>query len=438
MIRQQLADLSACDLVDRPERYVLSYQPTDARSDTGSLEDLIGLAGQGFAQAGAPPDGILPADFVSTLRTIIVKLRHDKLAALIANEKTAIAAAMSTASSNASCFDASALTALQGGLGELSGELDAASTYVEKTKSDGEAQAVHETLCMSAASRARNVLAISSLTDEERRFIAFWLGAVYWRMRGGGLIPLGSTQDARLYFLNNAFSQIGEILGGQDGVDAAYKFYLQVVIEGWGDYQDMGHTTGGGDKYADLVGMTNRGRDEAQPAIDVLGPRGYDTADLMTGGLQMGPGYYFGWAAASSFRYATTLPTPPYSGYMDGATAIGEFNMGGALELGLAHVLLAGKPTGQPPTVDLCAFRTCGDDGCGGSCGTCATGSCVDGTCSTDDMGLSGNDGGAPDDLAAPMPAPQHGCTFAPTPAPPTWIAFMLFACVVALRRRRA
>jgi len=29
-----------------------------------------------------------------------------------------------------------------------------------------------------------------------------------------------------------------------------------------------------------------------------------------------------------------------------------------------------------------CTGRTCGDDGCGGSCGTCTTGTCVSGTCS--------------------------------------------------------
>ena len=29
-----------------------------------------------------------------------------------------------------------------------------------------------------------------------------------------------------------------------------------------------------------------------------------------------------------------------------------------------------------------CSGRTCGDDGCGGSCGTCPTGTCVGGTCS--------------------------------------------------------
>jgi hypothetical protein len=435
-IRQQLADLSACDRVDRPELYVLSYDPTEARMNTGSLEDLIGLAGQGFAQAGAPPEGILPIDFVPTLRTILVKLRHDKLATLLASTKAAIASAASTASSNASCFDAAALSTLQSGLGDLSSELDAASVYNDKTHDDGEAQALHETICLSARSRTRNALTITSLTDDERRFVAFWLGAVYWRMRGGGLIPLGSTQDARTYFLNNAFSRIGEMLGGQDGVDVAGKFYWQVVIEGWGEYMDMGTTAGGADKYADLVGMTNRGRDQAQPAVDLLAPRGYDTADLMTAGLQMGPGYYFAWSAVPSFRWATALPAPPYSAYIDSPTAVGEFNIGAALELGLAHVLLAGKPTGQPPTVDLCSFRTCGDDGCGGSCGTCATGTCVNGTCSDDTSGPIGDDAGAPADMGT-TPATQHGCAFA-TNGEGSWLAFALLAIFVALNSWRS
>ncbi|MDP1918150.1 MAG: hypothetical protein Q8L14_18035 [Myxococcales bacterium] len=50
------------------------------------------------------------------------------------------------------------------------------------------------------------------------------------------------------------------------------------------------------------------------------------------------------------------------------------------------HVLIdaTGRRLSSPPTcTPMCSGRTCGDDGCGGSCGTCASGFCAaSGTCS--------------------------------------------------------
>ena len=436
-IRASLADLSACTLVDRPELYVLTYDPTKARQSTDSLEDLIGLAGEGFSHVGPPPDGILPADFVPTLRTIILKLRNDKLAAGIATAKAKYATALSTATSNAACFDATALASLTAGLTALQAELDASAAYLTMLRTAGEAAFTHDDLCLAASSRIRNTLSVAVLSIAERKFIAFWLGGVYWRMRGGGLIPLGSTQDARLYFLQHAFARIGEILGGQDGVDAATNFYTQVIIDGWGDWMDMGHTAGGGDKYADLVGMTQRGQRQAKVAADTLGPRGYDTTDLIAAGLQMGPGYYYAWAAAPTFLYASPL-SPPYSGYIDGPTAIGEFNIGASLGLGLAQTLLPGKPTGAAPTVLLCTGRVCGDDGCGGSCGTCDAGlTCVSGQCTNGVDGGGSSDGGVVDghDAGGTTTTKSSGCAMAGHRTPvPSWPLAQLLLLFVALR----
>jgi hypothetical protein len=201
-------------------------------------------------------------------------------------------------------------------------------------KTTGEAASAQETVCLAAKSRVRNTLPLPSLTEEERKFIAFWLGGVYWRMRGGGLIPLGSTQEARLYYVNDAFSQIGAVVGAQDGIDTAFPFFLEVIVDGWSQWMCMGYCGGPNDKYASLIGMTERGQRQAQTAINVIGPRGYDTGDLLTGGLQMGPGYFYGWEALRTFLYASPMAAP-YSGFIDGPTAIGEFNMGASLALTL-------------------------------------------------------------------------------------------------------
>ncbi|MCA9607115.1 MAG: hypothetical protein KC619_16025, partial [Myxococcales bacterium] len=67
---------------------------------------------------------------------------------------------------------------------------------------------------------------------------------------------------------------------------------------------------------------------------------------------------------------------------------------GGRLDAMVVQLMDAGsQPTPDagvvvPPPVDAggcvpsCVGRTCGDDGCGGSCGTCTTGTCEAGTCS--------------------------------------------------------
>jgi hypothetical protein len=383
-IRQQLASLGACDAVEQPERYALGYNPNDARKDTGTLEDMIGLAGEGLSHPPLP-GGLLPDDFVPTLRALVAKIRHDKLVQAIAGARAAYAQAAKLGSDNAACFDPTALASLQAAIVGLDGELDAAQAWLDKLDSDGKAAHAQEDVCLAAHSRVRNPLPFPSLTAADRRTLAFWLGGIYWRMRGGGLIPLGATQDARIYFLLQPFTQIGLMSGGQDGSDAAFDIYLQ-IFEGWSDWQDMGNAPGG-DKYADLVSMTSRGQRQIGTAVTLLGGRSYDTLALNSGGLQMGPCYYYAYYPLAAFRYAETLTTP-YSGFIDWPTAVGEFCYGASMGLGFADTLLGGKATGQPPTVTLCTGKSCGDDGCGESCGSCAKGSscspagqCVAGAC---------------------------------------------------------
>ena len=454
-LRAQLANLGACDAVEQPERYALAYNPNEARNDVGNVEDLIGLAGQGLSLTPVP-DGLLPEDFVPTMRTIVDKVRHDKLVQGLAGARGAYAQAKSLGASNAGCFDPAALAALSASIDGLTAELDAAQALLDKQDADGNATRMQEERCLAAQSRVRNTLPFPSLTAAERKALAFWLGGIYWRMRGGGLIPLGATQDARIYFLLNPFTRIGEVTGGQDGSDAAFDIYLQ-IFEGWSDWQDMGNVQPGGDKYADLVSMSSRGGRQVGSAVSLLGPRGYDTLALDTGGLHMGPCYFYGYYPLGWFRWATQL-TAPYSAYMDGPTAIGEFCSGASMALGFAETLLAGKATGQPPTVDLCAGKSCGDDGCGGTCGTCGAGTICSsaGICivssppdgGSDGGGGSGSDGGSDGNGGngdtgsggnGPPPAAPHGCAMAGSgSAPPPLALLLLTLALVACWRRRA
>jgi hypothetical protein len=243
---------------------------------------------------------------------------------------------------------------------------------------DGTAQASQDLACLSSRARSRPALPFPTLTDAERKFVAFWLGGTYWRMRGGGLLPLGSTQNARTYFCERPFRRIGELAGGAVGEQIGYQMYLN-IFDGWGEWMDMGTTAGGQDLYEDLVQMTDRGRHQVadgpllgtqSSAVKYLTDHGYDPTALYAGGMDMGPCYLYGLDPLSGFRYADQLQAP-YGPFIEAFTAVGEFCTGASIGLGMATALLDGTPSGQPP-LNLCAGKQCGADGCGGSCGTCA------------------------------------------------------------------
>lgn len=185
--------------------------------------------------------------------------------------------------------------------------------------------------------------------------------------------------------------------------------------------RDMGNTPGQEDKYNDLVRMAERGETQVAGVVDLLEGRGYDALDVTVSGLLMGPGYFRGYFPNPGFRYAAQLlPQPPYSDGISFPTTIGEFSFGASVGVGLSHVLLGGKPSGQAP-VPLCQNATCGDDGCGGSCGTCGDGL----TCSAGQCVGAGADAGAGDDAGNGNgnngdddPSEAPGCCQSSTRAP--------------------
>ncbi len=400
-IRQKLATVStACRDVEQPERYVTAYQPGVVNdTTTATIESLIGVAGEVLSHH-PPPDGLLPNDWVKTLRGVVWKLRRGPIDAQITTARASYKDALTTLTSQATCFDSNARAALTTAINELDAELAAASAHVAKLDADGKKAADQELVCLAARGRTRSALPFASLTTEERKFVAFWLGGVYWRMRGGGLIALGSTQAARTQFCERPLRRIGELTGGPTGETAGYRVFLN-IFDGWGEWMDMGTTPGGQDLYEDLVQMTDRGRQQvADPAtssagipipipigglegaVTYLADKGYDTTALLTGGLDMGPCYAFALNPLGGFRYVDQqMPAPYNSTFLEGFTAIGEFCTGASISLGLAETLLEGTPSSQPPP-QLCAGKQCGEDGCGGSCGTCAAGlTCQSGAC---------------------------------------------------------
>ncbi|MBI5533978.1 MAG: hypothetical protein HY898_14750 [Deltaproteobacteria bacterium] len=391
-VHTALADTGACKDIEQPEWYVLLAPPHKIDATTTSdFVSFIGVLGEALHHAEPLPDGLLPAGWIEQLRRVLDKLRYEALAKNAADAAARYQTAADVLNANATCFDPAARASLLSSIGDLQSELSAQSAWLDQLKTTGEAQVAKELLQLGAHSRARLPLAHPSLTWAEREWLAYWFGGVTWRCRGGGLLPLGSTQDARKYFVRNAFGLIGDMAGGQDGKDAAENIFA-AITQGWGEWMDMGHTPGGNDKYYDLVGMTDRGRRQVdclsvvdcfnlyQPtsldnsAVHLLANRKYDTVDLMAGGLEMGPGYYHAYDQLPAFTWANGL-TSPYGAFIDGATAIGEFHAGASIALGFARSLLKGYDTGGPPTCTIdCVNKQCGDDLCGGSCGDCSGG----------------------------------------------------------------
>ena len=123
-----------------------------------------------------------------------------------------------------------------------------------------------------------------------------------------------------------------------------------------------------------MVDMAKRGKRTLDLAEPRLRGRGYDTAFLYAGGLQMGPCYYYGWEPLwepEHFQLGEVMPDP-FHWFLECPTAHGEFCTGAALGVGLARTLLWGKPGSA--CIPDCANQQCGDDGCNGSCAECDPG----------------------------------------------------------------
>jgi len=398
---------TACAEAAEPERYVLDYPPGVVNdSNTDTVLDLIGVMGSTLAQFPPLYNGILPPDFVPRLRDILRKLRYDQLMPPLEAQIASFLSARQLIADNIACFIPAKRELADERIALLIAEATAQRDHIEDLRLSGETEYHKEKLRLGAVSRARNELPYPSLTQADREFLAFWLGGLYWRLRGGGIIKLGGTQECRRLGLRRPFTVLGELAGADHGREAADGIYCE-IFNGWGEWFDMGTTPDGEDKYYDLVKMTRRGFEQIETAIagtSALNPctipappfvleigglnqKNYDTTDLIAAGLTMGPCYYFPWDQLLGWVWANDMSLP-YIQAIDGPTAIGEVCIGGALGLGLTRVLLNGWATGEPPTCIInCAGRECGDDNCGGECGQCdfglvcheATGQCVTG-----------------------------------------------------------
>jgi MYXO-CTERM domain-containing protein len=366
--------LDTCTRAEFPETYVYDHQPL-GQVDFGTvstLESLISFAGEALTHVEDYREGLLPDDLMPTIRRVIAKLRYPTLKQQLAQRTQAYRDALVQLKNAAHCFDPAALSAFETTVNGLVGELDAVGRELDAIHNAGLAQATQDRRGVEAQGRLRVDLPHPALTDRERELLAFYIGGLYWRMRGAGLVAVppdpGQGLLRRLLYVQYPYQLIAELTGGMvDAEGVGLSVFIQENY-GYAEWFDMGNSPGR-DKYADLVDMTIRGKVDIELVAPQLEGRGFDVRPLVAGGLQMGPCYYYAWERLRDFRLGAELQDP-YMQFLEWPTAVGEFCTGAALGLGLARTLLWGKPGG---CVANCEGRSCGeDDGCGRPCGACA------------------------------------------------------------------
>jgi hypothetical protein len=384
----------ACRYVEFPELYVQEYEAGPIPPSTlTSFEGLISLCGEALMHVDFQ-ENLLHPDLITVTREVIAKLRYDALLDAIAAQRTAYRDALAGLQTASYCFTAADVSALTADIDALTLELDAALQWLIDLYSDGLAQAARDLAAVTCQCRARDELLHPALSDYERLMLSFYIGGIYWRMRGAGLVAEPPDPDQgllrRYYFVEFPYQLVAELNAGLvDADNVGRDIFIQ---ENWGyaDWMDMGNSPGR-DKYADLVDMTDRGRQATTLAAPRLTNRGYDVRDLVFGGLMMGPCYYYAWEELRTYQLGEDLQYP-YMWFLEGPTAIGEFCTGGTLALGLARTLLWGKP-GIPGEGDCTPDG--GTDADGGDGADAGTGG-DDGNAGDD--GGGGNDGGGVDD----------------------------------------
>lgn len=465
------AKIRTCERVEFPETYVYDHTPLGwiLPPTLADFDILIAIIGEALTHP-IYPTGLLPPDFFPQARKIIAKVRYHTLKAELAARKTAYQDALNQLQGSSHCFDPAALASFQTLVGNLTAELNAVESDLDALYSAGVAQAVADRKAIEAQGRMRADLPYPALSDRERELLAFYVGGICWRIRGAGLIyegkmPLGLA----LTFVSAPYQLIADMAGGVDGKDVGFQIYLN-ENGGYAEWFDMGTTPGGNDKYADLVQMTNRGKDATALSAPLLQGRGFDIRHLVAGGLMMGPCYYYIWEELPGFIVGPPCqplpgyPLPPntpgcldephYMQFLECPTASGELCTGAALSLGLVKTLLWGKP-GSACTPD-CVGKPCGaDDTCGGTCSACNDAGMAlppDGSGPWPDGGVPpGHDGGVPPPHDAsvvqgdgtgtnPPPPPRSDgcCDVAHAASAPPLVGVLLLWWLVAVRHSAA
>ena len=353
----------ACLRFTKPESFVEDLikdgfapgVPKAANLET--IEDLLAISGLPLSRIP------LPGNFADNrsspeLRLIIQKIRAEKLHTQLRSDSIALERISNRLAGYPKCSTSEAAK-IDSRIDALK-EFDQQLTLIEST---GKTRAQADLNQLVKRGRTRGILPFPTLTDHERATLSMTLIATFWRMRGGALIRMPGTQIARSLFASLPLSKITQLNGGDliqsseaDSLGEAHRFAL--IWRGWGKFQSMGNSPGQGDRFENLVSMTDRGAYQVESGRSMLRDHGFDTTMYEIGGLQMGPCYYYArWAPIAitlgmNHEVDSSLKvkgdgTNPYEYYIDNSTSWGEFCSGAAIGLGLSKTLLNGIATAK-------------------------------------------------------------------------------------------
>lgn len=329
----------SCLSVAEPERMIHEdHKPGEVRpSKLLTIEGMIKTIGDPLARLPLPASIVTP-ELQTEMRVILTKIRKDELLDRLDRQIARYSKALRAVKSRSGCArDAGTLSS---GLQALTGELSSLRSSITALDRQGRDQAERDRKAAEAATgRVRNQLPFPSLTDRERQLLSLYVGGVFWRARGGGLLeePKG-TQMTRIDFTLLPMRMIGYINGGEDGARVGESVFYD-LFEPWSEWQDMGRMTG--DKFIDLAGMTARGQRQTSTARTMLIQFGYDPSDLLIGGMQMGSCYFYTFEKLAHYQIGPER-VYPYAEFLEGPTAWGEACSGAVISLGMSKSLLKG------------------------------------------------------------------------------------------------
>lgn len=339
LVNLQSQTFNGCELVNQPERRLLEHVPGKVHyKKVQNLRGLLETAGHGLFQVPQVAK-MLPLSHASTLRSALRKIYIQDFSTRISAQTNSVLAFQNALSRNLSCTQGN--NTLAQVLGQVLDESKIAQGKLTQEYQAGLAQAQADREAVLRQGYRRDKLEEPYLTDQDRKILSMYIGAIMWRIRGGGLTqqPDG-TLNKRMLGVYYPFNYLSKLSGGEAGGDQGTSL-LYAVTRGWGRWFDMGRTPTQEDIYHDLVYMTRRGNSQVVGSVNDLEGRRFDASFLHIAGLQMGPCYFYSWEKYEGKTLGRDLQ-PPFAGFIDGPTALGELCVGANLGLSLSETLLKG------------------------------------------------------------------------------------------------
>lgn len=347
-LRSMLAGLlsgspDACLSYWEPEYFFRDYKGIPDPEKLDTLNDAILIAGNALSRLDLPSE-VLDKYFVRMGRDVLVKIRYPKIAAKLSERLNLLEEVNRALLTQNSC----ATTEIRSedfinDIQKMRRELIRTQEELSALISLGTNQSAIEQRELTALGKQRVDLPYPYLTNAERQFLSMWVGAVYWRIRGGGLLKKSrGTQETRYLYAYKIFKMLAELNGTSLSEKIASAMLYRLSVKGWGEWFNIGGPGTRKDIPYDLTMMTWRGQFQVGNSTSILDLAGFDSTEFSMGGLMMGPCYYLGRFDLEKTKIGFRMNGPHFSSFVGLSQQWGEVCTGAALGLGLSKTLLNG------------------------------------------------------------------------------------------------